>query len=252
MSDVKLLVICGHGAGDSGACGNGYQEQERVRALGAKIATLGGDRVMLGDTTKNWYRSNLISSLNISKDYKIVELHMDGSTKSSAKGGHVIIKKGYMPDKWDVNLGDVIAKFFPGYYTKIVGRDDLANINRAATKGYNYRLLECGFISNKTDITTFNTKMEEIAKGILGAFGIPVVEQKKTYYRVQTGAFRVKLYATNFLKKVQKAGFEDAYIKKVGEYYKIQIGAYTVRSNAEAMLAKVKAAGFSAFITTNI
>ena len=30
---VKLYVIAGHGAGDSGAVGNGYQEAERVRVL---------------------------------------------------------------------------------------------------------------------------------------------------------------------------------------------------------------------------
>lgn len=35
---AHIFVIAGHGAGDPGACGNGYQEAERVRALAARIA----------------------------------------------------------------------------------------------------------------------------------------------------------------------------------------------------------------------
>ena len=50
----KLFVICGHGAGDPGACGNGYQEAERVRALGKRIKELGGNNVMLGDVNRNY------------------------------------------------------------------------------------------------------------------------------------------------------------------------------------------------------
>ena len=46
---AKLFVIAGHGAGDPGACGNGYQEAERVRALAKRIKEFGGNSVMLGD-----------------------------------------------------------------------------------------------------------------------------------------------------------------------------------------------------------
>ena len=52
---MKLFVICGHGAGDPGACANGYEEAERVRALGKKIKELGGNNVMLGDVNRNFY-----------------------------------------------------------------------------------------------------------------------------------------------------------------------------------------------------
>lgn len=38
---TKLFIIAGHGAGDSGAVGNGYTEAERVRALASRIAVLG-------------------------------------------------------------------------------------------------------------------------------------------------------------------------------------------------------------------
>ena len=64
---AHIFVIAGHGAGDPGAVGNGYQEAERVRALANRIKALGGDNVTLGDTSRNWYADKGISSLNIPK-----------------------------------------------------------------------------------------------------------------------------------------------------------------------------------------
>ena len=85
---TRIFVIPGHGAGDSGAVGNGYQEQERVRALATRIKALGGDSVTLADFSRNYYADNGISSLSIPSDTQIIELHMDSAT-ASARGGHV-------------------------------------------------------------------------------------------------------------------------------------------------------------------
>lgn len=175
---AHVFLICGHGAGDSGAVGNGYQEQERVRALGKKIKELGGDYVTLGDTSKNWYKTAGINTLTIPKDWQILELHMD-SGASSARGGHVIIKQGTTADKYDNALAAMLKELLPGRSNMIVGRSDLANVNRAAAKGYGYRLVEFGFISNANDVKIFNTKMDEIAKRVLKSFDIPVKEEKK-------------------------------------------------------------------------
>ena len=167
----KLFVIAGHGAGDPGACGNGYQEAERVRALAKRIKAFGGNNVLLGDLDRNYYADRGINSLNISKDYKIVELHMDSGVKS-AKGGHVIIKDCFEPDKYDEALANMLKEILPGRSDMIKGRSDLANVNRAAAKGYNYRLVELGFISNAGDVKIFNSRMDDIAKGVLASFDI--------------------------------------------------------------------------------
>lgn len=168
---VKLFVIAGHGAGDPGAEGNGYQEAERVRALAAKIGELGGDDVTVGDTSRDWYADNGISSLNLPSDTAIIELHMDAGV-SSARGGHVIIKAGYNADAYDNALASMLGSILPGRSSLIVGRDDLANVNRAAARGFNYRLVEFGFITNAEDVHIFNTQMEDIARGVLMSFGI--------------------------------------------------------------------------------
>lgn len=169
---AHIFIIAGHGDGDPGASGNGYKEYERVRALAKRIKAYGGDNVTVGDTSRDWYKDNLISSLNISKEWQIVELHMDGASASSARGGHVIINSTYDPDKYDKALAEFIFDILPGRASTIVKRSDLANPKRAAAKGYPYRLLECGFITNAQDVKIFNEQMDDIAKGILSAFGI--------------------------------------------------------------------------------
>ena len=128
---THIFVIAGHGAGEPGASGNGYTEAERVRALAAKIKAYGGDAVTVGDTSRNWYADNGISTLSISKSWQIIELHMD-SASASARGGHVIINSGFEPDKYDTALAAFISGILPGRAQTIVKRNDLANPKRAA------------------------------------------------------------------------------------------------------------------------
>lgn len=175
----KLFIISGHGAGDSGAVGNGYQEAERVRALATKIKEYGGNNIVLSDFALNSYKSNIIGKGLVPKDCLILELHLDSHTSKSAKGGHVIINGNFKADKYDDALAKMISGMFPGRSKTIVGRTDLANVNRAATYGYNYRLMECCFISNAEDIEKFNANIDELAKKILACFEIGVKETPK-------------------------------------------------------------------------
>ncbi len=175
----KLFIIPGHGAGDSGAVGNGYQEAERVRALATKIKEYGGDKVILSNFNLNSYKTDIFSNGVIPEDCLVLELHLDSSASVTAKGGHVIINAKFKADEYDEALAKMISKMFPGRSQIIVGRTDLANVNRAAKAGYNYRLMECGFISNAADISKFNAEMDELAKEILGCFDIAVKEEGK-------------------------------------------------------------------------
>ena len=188
---AKLYVIPGHGAGDNGACKNGFKEAERVRALAQKIKDLGGSDVILSDFDLDAYKSNVIGKGLIPKGCLVLELHLDSSIFKSAKGGHIIIHKKYEPDNYDNALAKMISSMFPGRSQKIVGRIDLANVNRAAKMGYNYRLMECCFISNADDIKRFNANIDKLAKEILTCFGIkaketvaPTKTQKKKTVKV--------------------------------------------------------------------
>lgn len=167
---AKLFVICGHGAGDPGADGGGYTEAERVRALAARIKALGGSEVELGDTSRNWYRDGGISRLETSAP--VVELHMDASGVPGAHGAHVIIKKGFEADEYDEALADKLSAMMPGRADMLVKVSNLANVNRAARRGINYRLVENGFIDSEEDREKFNTHLDELARIYLEVFGI--------------------------------------------------------------------------------
>ena len=167
---AKLFIICGHGAGDPGCCAGGYTEAERVRALGERIKALGGDQVELGDTSRNWYTDGGVNRLRT--DAPVVELHMDASGIATAHGAHVIIKDGFEPDVYDKALADKLSEFMPGRAQKLVKRSDLANINRAAARGINYRLCENGFIDNGGDLQKFNSGLDVLARIYLECFGI--------------------------------------------------------------------------------
>lgn len=182
---MKLYLIAGHGAGDPGAVGNGYQEAERVRALCTKIKEYGGNNVIVLDPSRNWYADKGISSLSLNSSEALLECHMDSNTSSSAKGGHVIIHKSYEPDKYDIALENMLKRIFPGRSQTIVKRSDLGNCNRAKAKNINYRLVEFGFISNANDVKVFNSQIDEIAKEVLKAFEIPLKENKSWYSEAQ-------------------------------------------------------------------
>lgn len=165
-----LFVICGHGAGDPGADGGGYTEAERVRTLGRRIKALGGDAVELGDTSRNWYRDGGLNSLKTDKP--VVELHMDASGVPGAHGAHVIIKQGFEADEYDRALADRLSAMMPGRAEKIVHHSELANVNRAARRGINYRMVENGFIDSAVDLAYFNSHVDDIARAYLEVFCI--------------------------------------------------------------------------------
>lgn len=171
---AKLYIICGHGAGDPGACAGGQTEEERVRALASVIKQRGGSDVEVLDTSRNWYADGGINSLSLPKGAMLLELHRDSAT-GSARGAHVIIYGGFEADDFDKALAAKLSAILPGRSQTIVKRNDLANPKRAANRGINYRLAEVGFISNAEDRNIFDTRITEIADAILEAAGISVL-----------------------------------------------------------------------------
>lgn len=171
---AKLYVIPGHGHGDPGAGGGGQNEADNVRKLASRIKALAAnpDDVQLHDFNRNAYAQGDLNTLNVPKGTAVIELHMD-SGPASARGSHVVIKKGLNPDSFDTTLARKLNAILPGRSDIIVGRSDLANVNRAAARGINYRLVENGFISNATDRNIFNTRLDDIARAILESAGVP-------------------------------------------------------------------------------
>lgn len=106
-------------------------------------------------------------------DTIVIECHYDAANSSSATGGHVIVYKGFDPDEYDIKLRDALAEtigVFPYNhkgYKGISGRDDLANANRTANSGTNWRLIELGFGTNPDDADYLVNHVDALAGAIV-------------------------------------------------------------------------------------
>lgn len=69
----------------------------------------------------------------------------------------------------------------------------------------------------------------------------------KHYWRVQTGAFKVKENADKLVAQLQAKGYET-YVVQVGEFYKVQLGAFSKKENAEKLATKLMMDGFDTYI----
>lgn len=165
-----LYLVAGHGAGDSGAVGNGYTEAEQVRKLVAEMKRLAPDCVTVHPTDDNAFASGAIKRLSIPSDWQIVEEHMN-SGPASAKGASVHKGTNMAFDAYDKALADGLSALMPGRSSTLVNQS-LANATRARAKGYGYRLIENGFISNSADAAFFESRLTDIARVQLAAFGI--------------------------------------------------------------------------------
>ena len=119
-------------------------------------------------------------------------------------------------------------------------------------------LIENGFMDSRTDVPIILT--EEFAKQsamaqtefIVELFGLtkkPVHISEKVLYRVQTGAFRIRQNAENWMKQLIASGYEGI-VREDGGIYRVQTGAFANRLNAESLSLKLKEDGFANFITT--
>lgn len=172
----KVLVIPGHGAGDSGACGGGKTEAAMVRQLASRMKAWGGGKVRRGGYKRNYYADGGINRLKLSSSkWMIVELHMD-SAGATAKGAHAIQYEATPAGK---AVAKAVAKLLPGRSSAHVVRSDLANPKRAAARGYEYVLVENGFVTNSHDRKWVEANMDELAKAILRACGVEPREKPR-------------------------------------------------------------------------
>lgn len=193
-----LLLVGGHGAGDPGACGNGkieFNEARRVnQALYNKLK--GKIPVEIYNTGKDLYRTNDHAAY---KDYEIIETHFN-AFNGIAKGTEVLIKIGFNADALDNAILTAMSKYFNSRGIK--QRGDLANMNKFASLGTSYRLIEVCFIDS-SDMTVYNSKFDalitDMAKAILKCYGASPstpasTRTAKAEVRLQTGMDEQRIY----------------------------------------------------------
>ena len=176
---ATILNIAGHGTKrngqfDPGASGFVTQGEWRYYAesffkLLKKYEPQG--HTVIYHTAYNVYDYGNI--VNLAKQYGndtiVIEWHFDATGTPDASGGHVIVYSGYTPDALDLRLRDGIKKVLGVRYTHkghvgISGRSNLANVNRTANGGINYRLIELGFGTSPKDSKIMLNDMDKVAK----------------------------------------------------------------------------------------
>lgn len=143
---------------------------------------------------------NLVSlARSYGKNVIVIEWHFDATGTPEATGGHVIVYSGFNPDELDLRLRDGINNSGIGVryehrgHKGISGRSNLANPNRAANGGINYRLIELGFGTSPRDSKIMLKEMDKVAKAMSEAIyntKIKTPQQQDSmagYYVVKSG-----------------------------------------------------------------
>lgn len=185
---MKILLICGHGDGDPGACALGYEEAKLVREYGPLLqkALSPYAEVEVFDTSKNMYKYlKAGNSFNFSKYDYVVELHFNAcvnDTKGNGKttGTEILVHKNEKGTSVEAAiLKNIEALGFRNRGIKV--RSDLLNMNICKGKqGVSYALIETCFIDDADDMKLYKNKKPEvvsaIAKGVVSGFGLKNTE----------------------------------------------------------------------------
>ena len=218
---MKILLIAGHGGKDPGACssyGTEATETRRVvNQLKANLLCYNNVSVDVYNTSRDCYTDCGNGKLQVSfSNYNYVfEVHFNSAT-AAAKGTEIFVTRSESGTTVEQAVVNKIAAL--GFTNRGVKRSNFRVIARAKSAGVSSALLEVCFISNKDDMSRYNSKFQQvcdaISSGIAEGFKLtrkstaqsnPVIESAQTttqtpaastLYRVKTtdgkqlGAFK--------------------------------------------------------------
>lgn len=181
MSNFKVLLIAGHGAGDVGALGNGYKEFELTREL---VGLIKGKltkyaSVDVYDTKRNAYKDAKNGSFKIAKYNYVLEVHFNAFNKS-AHGTEIFVRPDEKGIKVEQKIMQHMKKFFKlrdnDNIFDGVKRERFLVIGKVKSMGMSGALLETCFIDNAADMNVYqkekNAIAQAIAEGIAEGFGL--------------------------------------------------------------------------------
>lgn len=228
---MKLLLIAGHGAGDPGAVGNGFQEATETRKVVAALAQAleGCCDVDTYPTSRNAYADYTAGQLTKTAQFArydyVLEIHFNAVKASTADGktkGTEIYVTTAEPST-AVEQAMVAAIAAVGLTNRGVKRNNWAVINQARRAGASSALLEICFIDDPDDMAIYAAKqsdiVEAIAMSIIDGFGLqrPKQEQEETmtgkeiYDKLteHTKTLEVPAWAREELEEARAAGITD-------------------------------------------
>ena len=171
---MNILLIAGHGNGDSGAVGNGYKECDLTR----EVASLLCSKLKkiccatLADTNRNWFEYLGTNSYDFSDYNYVLEIHFNAGGGTGSEIYVTDSEKGITVEESILNNLCGTA----GYTNRGVKRKNFRVIQRIKSQGISSALLEVCFIDSEMDIATYQQKKDliaqAIANGIAEGFGL--------------------------------------------------------------------------------
>ena len=181
---MKILLIAGHGDGDSGACGCGYREADLTREVAAALLTKLSSyaEVDLFDTNKNMYKYLKNGGrCNFTNYNYVFEIHFNAGVNDTAGNGkttgtEILIHTTERGQTVEEKILSCICAL--GFKNRgVKRRSDLRNMNVCKKSyGVSYALLEVCFIDDRDDINLYQNRKADIvtaiANGIISGFGL--------------------------------------------------------------------------------
>lgn len=175
---MKILLIAGHGQGDPGACGCGYQEATLTRELVAlvqnRLSTVAD--VTVFDTSTNMYTYLKAGNKYIFKDYDyVLEIHFN-AFGNGANGTEILVHTSEKGVSVEEKIIDNITKL--GFKNRGVKPNSFLLNMRVCKQqqGVSYALLEVCFIDNISDMDKYTPNKSKVADaivdGIISGFGL--------------------------------------------------------------------------------
>lgn len=168
---MKILLISGHGAGDSGALGNGDQEQRIVREIAPRVRDYIGNRaeVVIYPTDRNAYydmqNGYLVPYIqNGGFDY-VLEIHLNSNAGKPGQGTEIFITTSEQYATVELEIMNGLGTLYPptrgGNGVKVM---DWGVIRTCKNVGVSAALLETYFINNPDEYGRWNAEKEKTAK----------------------------------------------------------------------------------------
>ncbi|MEG2583832.1 MAG: N-acetylmuramoyl-L-alanine amidase, partial [Oscillospiraceae bacterium] len=178
---MKILLIAGHGDGDSGACGFGYREADLTREV---VRNLKGPLqkyadVEIADTNRDMFKYLKSDSYDFTPYDYVLEVHFnagvsDMTGNGATTGTEIFVNTNESGTAVEENIIGNIAKV--GFKSRGVKRENFSVISKIKRQGVSCALLEVCFIDDRDDVDLYQSKKldiaREIAEGIAVGFGI--------------------------------------------------------------------------------
>lgn len=178
---MKIGLISGHGAGDSGAIGQGKQEANETRKVVNRVAQYLKQyaTVEVYNQNKNAFEEKQKGRLAYMVCDYMLEIHFN-SFNGSANGTEIYVTQSEKATTVERTIVSKLSKFF---VNRGVKRTNFSVIYGYKNRGISSALLEVCFIDSKTDMLIYEREFDSICKniaeGIAEGFGLKKQSQVK-------------------------------------------------------------------------